>query len=475
MKFSLKIKMILIIVCIVTGISVLAIVIYDKGIHDVIETQYEDRSVDIARLVAVEIDSEKLESVQKAVREIYDQADNKVMSDQWGTPEFEEYVSRFESIREMDDYQALLAQLQEMQDEVDVDCLYITWLDVENECNVYLVDAAHEDACPIGCIDPIYTEDRTVLEHPEIGFAPNISNTPEYGWLIATGMPVFNDQGELIAISAVDISMNEIIAKQQHFLITVALLFLCLTILLCLVAIILVNHIIIKPVNVLTRAVEQYSHNNKKAFSELDISKNDEIGILAASMANMEEEINGYISNLEQTTSDLIRAREHAEQMDIAANIDALTKIRNKRAYDIDAARLNESTKPYGIAMIDLNGLKEINDSYGHEKGNISINTVCQIICRIFKHSPVYRVGGDEFVVVLENNDFENRESLIRAFSDEIRKNASDESLEAWQRVTAAVGCAVYDPEEDENVESVLKRADAAMYVNKKAMKASEQ
>ena len=429
----------------------------------------------IGMLVAVEIDSEKLESVQKAVREIYDQADNKVMSDQWGTPEFEEYVSRFESIREMDDYQALLAQLQEMQDEVDVDCLYITWLDVENECNVYLVDAAHEDACPIGCIDPIYTEDRTVLEHPEIGFAPNISNTPEYGWLIATGMPVFNDQGELIAISAVDISMNEIIAKQQHFLITVALLFLCLTILLCLVAIILVNHIIIKPVNVLTRAVEQYSHNNKKAFSELDISKNDEIGILAASMANMEEEINGYISNLEQTTSDLIRAREHAEQMDIAANIDALTKIRNKRAYDIDAARLNESTKPYGIAMIDLNGLKEINDSYGHEKGNISINTVCQIICRIFKHSPVYRVGGDEFVVVLENNDFENRESLIRAFSDEIRKNASDESLEAWQRVTAAVGCAVYDPEEDENVESVLKRADAAMYVNKKAMKASEQ
>ena len=55
MKFSLKIKMILIIVCIATGISVLAIVIYDKGIHDVIETQYEDRSVDIARLVAEKI------------------------------------------------------------------------------------------------------------------------------------------------------------------------------------------------------------------------------------------------------------------------------------------------------------------------------------------------------------------------------------------------------------------------------------
>ena len=462
------------IVCIAAVISILAISIYDRGIHDVIETQYEERSIDIAKLVAVEIDSEKLENVQKAVREIYDKTDNKVMSDQWGTPEFDAYVSQFKLIEDMADYKAVLAQLQEMQDEVDVDCLYITWLDVENECNVYLVDAAHEEPCPIGCIDPIYTDDKTVLDHPEIGFDPNISNTPEYGWLIATGMPIFNDQGELIAISAVDISMNDVIANQYRFLIMAALAFLLLTILVCVAAIYLVNRFIIKPVNVLTEAAAQYSHN-KKAFSELDISRNDELGILAASMANMEKEINGYVSNLEQTTNDLIQAREHAEQMNIAANIDALTKVRNKRAYDIEAARLNESTKPYAIAMIDLNGLKKINDTYGHEEGDVSINTVCQIICRTFKHSPVFRVGGDEFIVVLENTDFENCDSLIKDFSDEIQRNASDESLEVWRRVTAAVGCAVYDPDKDKNAESVLKRADAEMYENKKAMKASEQ
>lgn len=474
MKFSLKKKAILLMVCIAAVISTLAIFIYNSGIHRVIESQYEERSIEIARLVAVEIDTERLLNVQTAVREIYDHADNKVMSDQWGTPAFDAYVSQFASIADMDDYQTLLRDLRAMQDVLNVDCLYITWLDVENECNVYLVDAAYEDACPIGCIDPIFSDDPDILKHPEDGLPPNISNTKEYGWLIGTGMPVFDERGEVIAISAVDMSMNEIMSQQHRYWINIALAFLILTILVCVVGIVLVNHVIVKPINTLSQAAAQYAHN-RKAFSDLHISRGDEIGILADSIAHMEEDINGYIQNLEKTTNDLITAREHADQMYRAANIDALTKVRNKRAYNLEVTKLNESTQPYGIAMIDLNGLKIINDTYGHEKGDISINTICQIICRVFKHSPVYRVGGDEFVVILESNDFEERDLLMQAFSDICRQCSGDSSLEPWERVTAAIGYAVYDPRTDDGVDSVLKRADAAMYENKKAMKERQE
>ena len=139
--------------------------------------------------------------------------------------------------------------------------------------------------------------------------------------------------------------------------------------------------------------------------------------------------------------------------------------------WDIESERLNESTSPYGIVMIDLNGLKSINDNYGHEKGDVSIKTLCQIVCRVFKHSPVYRVGGDEFVVILENDDFEERDTLIQSIKDIFTQNAGDTSLQPWERVTAAVGCAVCDHETDENVERVLQRADTAMYENKKTMK----
>lgn len=473
MRFTLKKKTILLIVFIAAMISLLAIFIYDKGIHNVIESQYEDRSIDIARLVAVEIDSQRLLNVQKAVREIYDQADNKVMSDQWGTPEFEAYVSQFTSIEDMEDYQTLRDDLRKMQDVLDVDCLYITWLDVENECNVYLVDAAYEDACPVGCIDPIFSDNLEMLKNPEVGFQPNITNTPEYGWLIATGMPVFDDQGEVIAISAVDISMNEIMSRQNRFLVYIVLAFLGVTILVCIFGIVMVNHTIVKPINTLSRAATQYA-SNRTAFSGLKMNRGDEIGSLADSMARMEEDINGYINNLEKTTKDLISAREHAEQMDRAANIDALTKVRNKRAYDVEAERLNRNKQPYGIVMIDMNGLKKINDTYGHEKGDISINTVCQTICRIFKHSPVFRVGGDEFIVILEGSDYDERRMLIQSLSESFRINSDNASLPPWERMTAAIGCAVYDPKMDDSVESVLKRADAAMYENKKAIKASE-
>ena len=123
--------------------------------------------------------------------------------------------------------------------------------------------------------------------------------------------------------------------------------------------------------------------------------------------------------------------------------------------------------------MIDLNGLKMINDTYGHEKGDVSINNLCRIICRVFKHSPVYRVGGDEFVVILENDDYEERDQLIQSIRDIFLKNIKDDSSQPWECVTAAVGCAVFDPETDKNADSVLARADEAMYENKKSLKNS--
>ena len=472
MKFSLKKKTIFLIVFIAVVTSALAIVVYNKGIRDVITSQYESRSIEISKLVAVNIDSERVENVQKAVVEIYKNSDNVVLSDQWDTPEFDAFIAQFAAVEETEDFRIVRDQLRKMQDVLDVDCLYITWMDAKNQRTVYLVDAAYEDACPPGCTDPFYFDGADLLKDPEVGYRPNITNTEEYGWIIATAMPIHNDRGEVIAFAAVDISMNDVISQHNRFLGLVLLAFIGLTVVVCIVGILLVNRFIIKPINKLSQAAVQYTHN-KRTFSELNISRSDEIGLLADSMTQMEEEINNYVSSLEKTTNDLISAREHAERMDRAASIDALTKVRNKRAFDIECRRLNESTEPYAIAMIDMNGLKHINDTYGHEKGDFSINIICQIICRIYKYSPVYRVGGDEFIVLLENSDYENREALAESFRDACRVQSGDPTLEPWERVTAAIGYALRDPAAHDDAEQVLKRADEAMYENKKIMKSA--
>jgi diguanylate cyclase (GGDEF)-like protein len=154
---------------------------------------------------------------------------------------------------------------------------------------------------------------------------------------------------------------------------------------------------------------------------------------------------------------------------------DALTGVRNKTSYDIEIMRLKnelaDGHTKFGMVMIDLNYLKRINDSYGHENGNIAIIKLCNIICAIFQHSPVFRVGGDEFVVILKNTDYDKVRSLVTTFNTTIDEVSMDMSINPWERVSAAIGYAIYDVNHDLNVEDVFKRADKAMYARKKEMK----
>lgn len=99
---------------------------------------------------------------------------------------------------------------------------------------------------------------------------------------------------------------------------------------------------------------------------------------------------------------------------------------------------------------------------------------LCALLCATFAHYPVFRIGGDEFAVIMKNTDAEQADALIAQFADAMRESASDTSLEPWERVSAAIGGALFNPAVDTDPESVFKRADKAMYDMKQWMK-SEQ
>ena len=86
-------------------------------------------------------------------------------------------------------------------------------------------------------------------------------------------------------------------------------------------------------------------------------------------------------------------------------------------------------------------------------------------------HSPVFRIGGDEFVVVLKGSDFSIVYSLIANFKHELFMLEKNESLQPWEKISAAIGFAEYDKSKDKNVADVFKRADQKMYEDKKEMK----
>ena len=155
--------------------------------------------------------------------------------------------------------------------------------------------------------------------------------------------------------------------------------------------------------------------------------------------------------------------------------IDALTSVRNKGGFDKFQQGLQDRLDSgeqlaFAVAVLDCNDLKQINDRYGHDKGDIFLQTASRLICRIFKFSPVFRIGGDEFAVVLQNEDYQNREELMDLVgqkAEEINRSAVNE----WETVSVAIGIADYDPHTDTSVDDVVRRADKRMYDNKRISK----
>ena len=125
---------------------------------------------------------------------------------------------------------------------------------------------------------------------------------------------------------------------------------------------------------------------------------------------------------------------------------------------------IDEGKNPeFAIALFDINNLKYVNDTYGHKAGDDYIKKGCKIICQTFKRSPVFRVGGDEFVAILQDEDLTDRENIINEFRRENEKRVDDGDI------VIASGIAVYNG--DTNVSAVFEKADAEMYKNKKQLK----
>jgi len=149
---------------------------------------------------------------------------------------------------------------------------------------------------------------------------------------------------------------------------------------------------------------------------------------------------------------------------------DGLTGVKNKLAYLEALAELeinleNGTLKEYGVVVFDINGLKQINDTLGHEAGDEYIKSACALICTQFDHSPVFRIGGDEFVAILKGSDYEKREELEGSFRKTIDENQRN------GHVVVSSGLAVYQPDNGESFNDVFKRADQLMYERKQALK----
>ena len=159
-------------------------------------------------------------------------------------------------------------------------------------------------------------------------------------------------------------------------------------------------------------------------------------------------------------------------QARINASIDPLTGVKNRHAYLEAEARLNkqiaEQRAPeFAIVLLDVNDLKKVNDTAGHKAGDIYIKDACRIICDVFKHSPVFRIGGDEFAVISQGGDYARIDRLVARMSEHNRQ--------ASQNGGIIIACGMAKYEGDARTALVFERADRDMYGNKNRLKAEKK
>lgn len=152
------------------------------------------------------------------------------------------------------------------------------------------------------------------------------------------------------------------------------------------------------------------------------------------------------------------------------AIIDALTGVKNKYAYSEAEKRMDQrisegAVSEFSVAVFDVNDLKQVNDSHGHDIGDACIKDACKLICTCFKHSPVFRIGGDEFAAILEGEDYAAQDELLERFEKQVLVNLNND------RTVVAFGCSRFRPQQDAGIRMVFERADAMMYKEKMLLK----
>lgn len=161
--------------------------------------------------------------------------------------------------------------------------------------------------------------------------------------------------------------------------------------------------------------------------------------------------------------------QENSRNLRNMATTDSLTGVGNKHAFSEAEIELNPKIMAHeldklAIVVCDINGLKHVNDTLGHAAGDQLIRDASDLISRFFVHGSVYRIGGDEFTVLLQGEGYDTMQTVIDRFNRTVEENIKKDA------VVVSIGYAVLDPS-DEQLHDLLKRADQMMYERKRALK----
>ena len=385
---------------------------------------------------------------------------------------------------EMDEYNQIRENLVFLKENYpDVMYMYVYHFIPEGGEVIFDLDSEYSlDADPPGTL---YDPDPAVIPHMAELCAgeqiPVLTGDTTDGYMLTYMRPVLNSKGEYCCHVCVDFSMEKLHKQDVRFILGLLSALILLMGFIAVFDIYYMRKNITGPLDRMKQASEKFSFDNESdqknnigIMEKLNISTGDEIEKIYRLFITFMENNLVYMQNLSKAEDDIKSRDLQIGQISEEAYKDVLTGVGSKAAYIKKVAEtdqsINEGTAEFAVAMVDMNNLKKINDEFGHKEGDQYIKGSCHLICETFKHSPVYRIGGDEFVVILIGEDYENRERLTENLKKAFLDSFSQTELDPWLRYSASVGMAEFISD-DSSFETVFKRADEAMYEAKKEFK----
>lgn len=484
LKFNIRFKLyvfisIMVFIAIMgTGIIVYAISSRQSDMY------FKKLSLNTARIASKYVDKDFI----RELRDVATSKEYQYLRDQAEDRKNEDLVIEYFKQKGLwDKYQEQRDLLREFVDTIeDVKYLYVIKCSGPSDhLDMYILDADDVEVYETG-----YYEEREE-DFVNTDFSKEVEpiiNNGDWGWLCSGYVPIY-DGDELIAQIGCDIDMEDIMSARFTIIHDVIKITIVYTLIVVILAFLFVKKSVIIPIRLILTKMKEFSpapdlsYTESKVICLPSLKSNDEIYDVYNGIRNMQMKIQDYITDITNITINREQIENRIKDKNVVigqikelAYKDKLTGVNNSTAYAKKVEELEEQMKSdkrkFSIVMIDINNLKIINDNHGHDKGDIYLKGCCHIICEIFKHSPVFRVGGDEFVVVAQNEDYENRVERTQDLKIAFKNSFETTDNDPWTRYSASIGISDCT-NEDIQVEQIFKRADKEMYENKRKFKES--
>ena len=368
------------------------------------------------------------------------------------------------------EYEAVLDTLKRFYDNIELEDIYCI-KHVAGEGYIFVMDLTTDEPAQYG--DPVI-EITDALRKAASGEAAVDDKPYEDAWgrFYSAYSPVFDSSGEVAGIVAVDFDANWYddqllsISRDVFYMGSISLI----------MGMSVVVIMTTRTRRSLKRAhaqLNELSDNVEELItgigklSPADLKKDDQkkvkmvyeddgLDALGEKIAGMQEALKEQISHIQEN-----------------AYVDGMTGAKNRNAYleDVRLAdpSIKDGTLGFSVAVFDITGLKEINDTQGHECGDRAIVDTARVLTEVFGRDNTYRTGGDEFVAAVR---YATAEDMKKNFMkiDSMLADINKEGGQYEERpLVLSKGWAEFDPKTDREFADAFKRADRRMYEDKTA------